>query len=259
MNFLHRKNLPLFLMTSSILLLTVFQVFWLRGIYRDQFELLQRETDNLFLKSVRTLEDSMLNRIVIKGVEAGISDTIMLNHRAGRQDSVSLHILTGTTLSEHTSFTFQEHAIRNGQKPAADSLSIKISKQFGRPGSAKMIALWIADTLAPAKIQQRFNQALRSEDIFLDFDILSLASQEEHASTGGIVTSTVFSGGDEKLLRRPLSRVRLVSLATDAAGNCVFSAAVVTDLLFLLPGLFQLAATAPAHRNQKRLCQQYHS
>ena len=199
MAFPKRKNLPAFLMIASMILLTVFQIFWLRGVYQDQFDLLRQETDNLFLKSVRTLQDSMLNRIVFRGTTPGLSDTIVLNRASGRRDSMSLHILAGKYPPEHAELRVREEVITRGQSVSGDSIAIKISKQLEGEAQTHMIALWISDTLAPADIQQRFTSALALHNIPLDFDILALTSQEEHAQTGGIVTSTVLSDGDEKL------------------------------------------------------------
>lgn len=60
----------LLLMVSSILLLLVLQFMWLKDAYDKQEELLSEQTDILFIKTIRSLQDSLTQRIFVASLEA---------------------------------------------------------------------------------------------------------------------------------------------------------------------------------------------
>lgn len=63
---LHRHNtLYRFLMTGSLLLLAVFQIYWLRKVYREQEEILRHQSENVFIQTVRDLQDSLIQRKIV--------------------------------------------------------------------------------------------------------------------------------------------------------------------------------------------------
>jgi hypothetical protein len=54
-----RNHLYRFLMLLSLFLLVVFQAYWLRKVYQEQKELLNKEIDNIFVQGVRDMQDSI--------------------------------------------------------------------------------------------------------------------------------------------------------------------------------------------------------
>lgn len=56
----HHLSFPL--MLASILLLLAFQSFWLRKVYNEQYELLQKESSRLFASAVVDVQDSILQQ-----------------------------------------------------------------------------------------------------------------------------------------------------------------------------------------------------
>ena len=72
---LHRHRLSVVLMLLSVLLLVVFQVFWLQKVYQEQYTFLQQNADNAFRNTVFALQDSLIERkllplkMQIKGIK----------------------------------------------------------------------------------------------------------------------------------------------------------------------------------------------
>lgn len=62
-------------MSLSIVVLLLFQLFWLSKEYRQQREILQKETSNIFLATVRELQDSMIRRTILMPIESKHSDS----------------------------------------------------------------------------------------------------------------------------------------------------------------------------------------
>lgn len=58
----NKHTLSILLMSSSIALLVVFQVFWLKKVYEEQRTWLQKEADNIFRDALMELQDSLLQR-----------------------------------------------------------------------------------------------------------------------------------------------------------------------------------------------------
>ncbi len=212
MRFFKQQTLPVVFMISSMLLLTFFQVFWLKEVYRDQFELLKKETDYLFLKSMGILQDSLIDKVVIKHFEYAPKDSIRLDISNGKRFlSYRGEIDSNQLSSFHISDSVKESGedfnalvriserITAGTKPIQDSLAISISKDVGTTQQNQVIALWITDTLAPKQIQATFSKALDTENIDLEFNLLALTSKEEYGNTEGLTTSTIFSHGNQKL------------------------------------------------------------
>lgn len=59
---LFRANRFIWLIVSSLVLLALFQVFWLRKVWVEQREALRQEADNVFQRSVLALQDSLGRR-----------------------------------------------------------------------------------------------------------------------------------------------------------------------------------------------------
>lgn len=55
----NRNHLYRFLMLLSLLMLVVFQTYWLKKVYVEQKELLNKEIDNIFVQAIRDMQDSL--------------------------------------------------------------------------------------------------------------------------------------------------------------------------------------------------------
>lgn len=72
-------SLPVYLMSGSLLLLLVFIFLWLNRVYKDEYEALQRETDFLFVNSIRDVEDALFRKSGNKPVVLNLKDTVGLS------------------------------------------------------------------------------------------------------------------------------------------------------------------------------------
>ena len=55
----HKNHLYRFLMLLSLLMLVVFQTYWLKKVYEEQKDLLNKEIDNIFVQAIRDMQDSL--------------------------------------------------------------------------------------------------------------------------------------------------------------------------------------------------------
>ncbi len=125
--------LSLILMTSSILLLLVFQYFWLGQVYENEKRNLQKETNILFFDIMSSLQDSMIQKS-IKSAKIGDSTVNFkhfsfsdfssqfppplfqqdsINNKKGRQ---ALHIQTHTVAKHSITLRFSNDSANNTQK-----------------------------------------------------------------------------------------------------------------------------------------------
>ena len=61
---MQRKQLPVLLMSSSLLLLLLFLCFWLKNVYQKEYEGLQKEVNYVFSGSIRAIEDDILEKLI---------------------------------------------------------------------------------------------------------------------------------------------------------------------------------------------------
>lgn len=52
-------------MAGSLLLLAVFQIYWLRKVYQEQESILRHQSENVFIQTVRDLQDSLIQRKIV--------------------------------------------------------------------------------------------------------------------------------------------------------------------------------------------------
>lgn len=77
-------------MVVSMVLLTAFQVFWLRKEYREQESSLYKESDLLFKQTIRTMEDAMVRRKIDKAMHMEPPSAYPPMKRPGRGDRVMI-------------------------------------------------------------------------------------------------------------------------------------------------------------------------
>ena len=65
----------LLLMVSSVVLLLLFQAFWLREVYQEQRDWLAEQTDNLFIRTVRQMQDELTQQMISATLAELKSDT----------------------------------------------------------------------------------------------------------------------------------------------------------------------------------------
>ena len=82
------------LVTGSMLLLLLFQLFWLNNIYQGEKENLREEADLVFQNAVRSIEDSLFNAILLDTINLGLRNNskvdikVMNTIRGKKLDSI---------------------------------------------------------------------------------------------------------------------------------------------------------------------------
>lgn len=94
----HKNLYTVLLMTSSLLLLVVLQVLWLRSAYNEAFDAFRKETNALFRTTIVSLNDSL----IMKGLEqVPVADSVQVAHEPGNFTRIRLweRRLTNDTLT----------------------------------------------------------------------------------------------------------------------------------------------------------------
>lgn len=70
LKFFSQNKTSLLLMCVSVLLLTLFNIFWLRQNYREQQSNLQKDVSNIFEKTIASMQDSLIKKQVDEAMKA---------------------------------------------------------------------------------------------------------------------------------------------------------------------------------------------
>ena len=150
MNAWKNHRLSFLLASGSLLLLLLFQGFWLRNIYQNEKETLREEADLIFDNAVRSIEDSLFHTLIIdtdlmemaKHTEATVKKIITPNEGMIKSTAQEIKIMEGDTM---INFKID---LRSDFKKEDDK------KSFGS------VALWMAstkDSVSPHDHTEMFN------------------------------------------------------------------------------------------------------
>jgi two-component system phosphate regulon sensor histidine kinase PhoR len=96
----HKHLYTILLMASSLVLLLVLQVLWLRSAYNEAFDAFRKETNALFRTTIVSLNDSL----IMKGLEqVPVADSVQVAHDPGNFTRIRLweRRLTNDTLTKN--------------------------------------------------------------------------------------------------------------------------------------------------------------
>ncbi len=166
-------------MSSSIVLLLALQLFWLQKVYDDGLESIRRESHLLLRNSIRSLQDSIIQRNIItldsvgdKGGNAGIRFRFR-----GINDSLSRSL---PALDSLRSFAvgreLQRVEIQVRSSETGDSLKQIIASPVrsymeNDPGMRSFLFRTGMDTLRNEEVKKKFAVALAEADLNLSFEI----------------------------------------------------------------------------------------
>lgn len=165
-----RYTLPLVLMVSSIVLLVVLQVFWLRSSYEKAYFDLRRETNELFRSTVAALRDSLLLKNFQQVPDSLPTNSIMLRHH--RIDSAGGK--TSARLRWRESATQVQVFISSDEK--SDSLKALLRPltkriQDGQVGGGNFILRISPDSLSTDTLRLQYEKALLHAGISARVDV----------------------------------------------------------------------------------------
>lgn len=207
MRIFQKHHRFLWLIFSSLALLAVFQALWLQKVWREQHEALQQETNYIFQQTVMSLQDSLVQRNMIKhrllsdSMETPpFSEPPMQRRWQFKQDAkaiISLKKAEGELRPDSFKLEQVQIFIATGDSTAVDGASgIRriISKIPAPDGQRKLVFNIGKDTIATDSLKAAYNTALAKAGIPLEFTLLNTEGLPPQPSDGGIRTEPSFSG-----------------------------------------------------------------
>lgn len=210
-----RQRVALLLMTTSMAMLLVFQGLWLRKVYEESKNGLQREADNVFGETLREMQDSLINARILKPLDiAGkgmdtaviltLQNVLRLEMTRGEKGAriIQRDIRPAKALAD-SSFGIQEVRISiNGDSaqrlPQLDkNTAVFFTKATDSLGLPPFHDYWIQDTIALANIQSRYDLALQTAGIAVHGRILQAPRPgpvREDSVTAKITTTPMPAG-----------------------------------------------------------------
>jgi two-component system, OmpR family, phosphate regulon sensor histidine kinase PhoR len=125
-------------MTGSLVLLLLFLCFWLKNVYNQKYEELQKDTDYLFSETVRSIEDEMIEKIYGSPYSLNSMDSsgvsiikINLNHRIDTIDATAIwnEGLENNPSDSTVKIAFRSKVIDGEEKNIFGSLALSLAIQ----------------------------------------------------------------------------------------------------------------------------------
>jgi len=178
-------------MISSLFLLILFEVLWLRSSYERAFQDFRRDANILFRTTVMDMRDSLLS----KNIEVISSDTTQQrinNIFTIETDSVELHRIRDTVVTRariHSQTSQIQVFVRQGDSVNADVLRPLASKilthdlRGGKGDSKRFVVRLTADSLNRDSLRIQFKKILTTAGIHTPF-FIQYIQDIEHAEPG---------------------------------------------------------------------------
>jgi two-component system, OmpR family, phosphate regulon sensor histidine kinase PhoR len=176
-----KNSLTLILMVSSILLMLLLQVFWLRTTYRDAEDQFRKETNFLFRNTIFSMHDSLIQRSIvpITSLDSGENgfpmkrfrnnDSTVVNELIFQNDNRvgKINVREKTSRIEIFSTTERVDSVQKILRPLVTKF------QMDR-GSKRFIVRMFADSLHVDSINLFYKNALKEVGIHSPFKVISL-------------------------------------------------------------------------------------
>ena len=181
------------LIISSLSLLLLFQLFWLKKEYEEQKTFLRKETDNIFQKTVLEIQDSVLQKY-IKILPDSLNQNVPLS--IFRSIAKSNRFISENGNENNPP---QSPKIRIFVKAKTDTFKKmdRVSNfNFTNPKTNSQIIIQLQnDSIHLPEVQNRYQTALKKANIDLNFKIIKgKISENAGFDTMGVLTAPVFVG-----------------------------------------------------------------
>ncbi len=180
MNRNTRDQLSIGLMSASLLLLFLFLLFWLNRVYNDQQEALKKETSFLFQNVIRNVEDSIFQKNFLQPLMIEMKDSIKVTSFDTLSNNTTI-IIKQESLSHFPKDTVFEMAVkarysRDLPDDSYGSIAILKSLSEGAFHADTVSIFQQSDSSIIALLSPLMKQAIRTNDIPLDFNIIAVDS-----------------------------------------------------------------------------------
>ncbi|MDJ1504276.1 HAMP domain-containing sensor histidine kinase [Xanthocytophaga agilis] len=201
-----RSYLSILLMSSSLVLLLLFQVIWLQKVYNEQYEILYKDANTLFRTTMMDLQDSVVrkNMKLIKAdtlvhrvspslVPAG-QPSLEFEHRSERV-LIQNHRMRGVssvmdTLPDKTQvkiFISSDQRLDSSEK-VLGSIAENIGALRKKNGNYNFLVKLDIDSIPVGAIAKPYQQSLIKANIDLPFQVLRLPAGIPSTKARGIQT-----------------------------------------------------------------------
>lgn len=204
---MHKNNtLYRALMTGSLLLLAVFQIYWLSKVYQEQENLLRHQSENVFIQTVRDLQDSLIQRKIVfmeedpkRSIREVIPPNFHFESKAGppSRPSTTVVVRMDSVTFVHRD-TFPEKRPINFYLQQRRPKDERIRRSFGLrrgiglalskiPKGANAMFELSDDTIPKDQLIKRYKNQLLKSDLPLVFSVTKIDSLPDELSKQGIV------------------------------------------------------------------------
>ncbi len=188
-NILHlsRRSTAVLLMSASMAMLLVFQGLWLRKVYDEQKNWLQKEAETLFQQTIRDAQDSLINATILEPLDISgkkVDTAVILT----LQNVLRLDM----SREKHPHYKIPEKMLLRMDSFAGGNVKITINTDSLARGSfsertgraffftntndslytERFEKTWICDTVPIQSMQRRFQKALVGSGINLESEVL---------------------------------------------------------------------------------------
>ncbi len=182
MDSIQNNRLSVFLMAGSLALLLLFLCFWLKNVYNEKYETLKKETDYLFLGSIRSIEDELFENIYgspfsFKNLDS--SGTTIIKIQLGQKiDTFNSGVFLGKEFKDFQSDSTHQLTIRSkigeGEgKHLFGTLGLAIAIQKDSSFIDSTIN-FNENANIIATLEKRIKLDIQDSDIPLDYEIVQL-------------------------------------------------------------------------------------
>ncbi len=216
------------LMTSSILLLLVLQVLWLRSAYTDELDSLKKETNTLFRSTIISMHDSLLLSRM-EPVGSGNATRII-------RDSASIQIWSTRSFGDSVRFSrdFQRRLPPGLEiRDSLAQIDVFVSSTTGGDSIRQVLRPLLAevdknrqpgrfliriglDTLNPSDIERKYSDTLLASGIDLKPTVSTIRKPGETNASGNVLVTEPFFLPHSPIYVARFENIRSTILATIA-------------------------------------------
>jgi two-component system, OmpR family, phosphate regulon sensor histidine kinase PhoR len=188
-----KNSVALTLIATSIVLLLVLQVFWLKGAYNDEVTSLRKESQILFRDLIFEMNDSLLQKSISalpdrsSGAAIKMSDSVKIIRRFGK----SMNFHANDTAANVQVFVYSE----SGKDSVKDLLKPLVNKIRGKSRPQTFSIQLNNDSLKIEEIDKKFKTQLVEAGIDVPFHITSVKREFSFPPRPLTDDQIVFSAG----------------------------------------------------------------
>jgi len=214
------KYRSIWLIVSSLTLLSIFEILWLRKVWQEQYDALQQETELVFQRTVATLQDSLVSRNMRRHNIAPDAQMLPRTPQAWQMKTPHAAIPPPPPIAFETSANMILRLENKGDKlqpdtfrldqvqvyiattdshkamprSGVDRLLLNLPEQIRKMNNKEQFFRIEKDTISNAELERNYRRALEASGIPLPFRLYQADSLPLLFDASGIATQPAFAG-----------------------------------------------------------------